>query len=600
MGKRKFQFELLSFTRFGSYLALWFLVMLAVALTTNHQKRQQHQIELTAELNRMEQNIVQELARFTHLPRLGAAHPKLQKIKDVVPHSERSIALSKLLKKLNQLQGSDVTYLLNRNAQTIASSNYDRADSFVGENYFFRPYFQQALRAEDGHYFALGSRSGKRGYYFSAPVYQDSQIVGVLVLKVHLSIIDSSWQYPNADYLISDEHGVIFYASQKNWLYHSLKPLSKAVQAKLQNSRQYGNNPISTIAMEQNSQSIVELPSPDGQLQRYLSVSQQLAQPNWKLYALLVNQFPWQAVLRAELATLFVGLLVMLILHYWQNLRDRRLLLAKLNQQLEQEVAQRTRQLTDSNYQLKQALQRHQQTSQTLKQTEAELKQAAKLAMLGELSAGLNHELNQPLTAMLTYAQNSQKLLKRNQLDLVDDNLSQIVRAAGLMRDIIARFKIFARKSEPVTQLTAVKEVIKAALTLLHNRLLRAGVLPQLELDDSLWVNVDPVQLEQVLINLLNNAIDALNHDYAPQIGIQSYRDAKAVYIKVWDNGCGLQAEQLDTLFDPFYTTKKQGLGLGTTISQRIIEGFNGKLSAHQHPTGGACFVIQLPVACDG
>lgn len=600
MGKRKFQFELLSFTRFGSYLALWFLVMLAVALTTNHQKRQQHQIELTAELNRMEQNIVQELARFTHLPRLGAAHPKLQKIKDVQPHSERSIALSKLLKKLNQLQGSDVTYLLNRDAQTIASSNYDRADSFVGENYFFRPYFQQALRAEDGHYFALGSRSGKRGYYFSAPVYQDSKIVGVLVLKVHLSIIDSSWQYPNADYLISDEHGVIFYASQKNWLYHSLKPLSKAVQAKLQNSRQYGNNPISTIAIEQNSQSIVELPGPDGQLQRYLSVSQQLTQPNWKLYALLVNQFPWQAVLRAELATLFVGLLVMLILHYWQNLRDRRLLLAKLNQQLEQEVAQRTRQLTDSNYQLKQALQRHQQTSQTLKQTEAELKQAAKLAMLGELSAGLNHELNQPLTSMLTYAQNSQKLLKRNQLDLVDDNLSQIVRAAGLMRDIIARFKIFARKSEPVTQLTAVKEVIKAALTLLHNRLLRAGVLPQLELDDSLWVNVDPVQLEQVLINLLNNAIDALNHDYAPQIGIQSYRDTKAVYIKVWDNGCGLQTEQLDTLFDPFYTTKKQGLGLGTTISQRIIEGFNGKLSAHQHPTGGACFVIQLPVACDG
>ncbi|CAG9295650.1 ATP-binding protein [Celerinatantimonas diazotrophica] len=599
MGKSKKQFELLTLIRFGSYLALWLLVMLAVALTTSHQKRQQHQIELTAELNRMEQNIVQELARFTHLPRLGAAHPKLQQIENVIPHSKRSIELSKLLKKLNRLQGSDVTYLLNRKAQTIASSNYEQKDSFVGDNYAYRPYFQQAIRGEDGHYIALGSRSGKRGYYFSAPVYHAGQIVGVLVLKVRLSIIGSSWQYTNADYLVCDENGVIFYASRKYWLYHSLKTLPKDVQAKLLASRQYGKNHISAIASGKSSPNTLELYDAHGQLQRFQSVSQQLEQPKWKLYALLANQFPWQAVLRAELATFFIGLLVMLILHYWQNLRDRRLLLAKLNQQLEQKVAQRTRQLTNSNNQLKQALLRYQQTSQTLKQTEAELKQAAKLAMLGELSAGLNHELNQPLTAILTYAQNSQKLLTRNQLALVDDNLSQIVRAAGLMRDIIARFKIFARKSEPVTQLTAVKEVIKAAVTLLHNRFLRIGVLPQLELDDPLWVNVDPVQLEQVLINLLNNAIDALSSEYAPQIGIQSYQKDDTVYIKVWDNGCGLQDEQLDALFDPFYTTKKQGLGLGTTISQRIIEGFNGKLSAHQHPNGGACFVIQLPVASD-
>lgn len=576
-------------------LCLWLATLLTTILTTSYYQRHQQQDALKVELNRLQGQIRQELQRFRRLPRIIAEHPGLLQVIGHPPGSLESQQTSQLLSTLNTLQGSDVTYLLNRQGLTLAASNSQLDDSFVGTNYAFRPYFKTAIKGENGQYFALGSRSGKRGYYFSAPVYHRHQIVAVLVIKVRLNLLESSWQNPRFDYLITDHHGVIFYATRASWLYHTLFPINQSMRDEIKQSRQYGSHSLPLLISQPSSHTQFMMPTSADQSRPFLVEYHQMTQPAWILYALIPKQWLWQPILQACFLTSLVFLVLVLLINYGYQLRARRQLLARLNRQLEARVNRRTRQLTLSNQQLKEAIQKYHQTSKTLRQTEAELMQTAKLAMLGELSASLNHELNQPLTSLLAYAENSQRLIKRNETSMVEDNLAQIIRVADLMRAIIARFKVFARKSKPLQQSTSVQGIIKAALTLLHNKMIKHGVIAQLDLQDELWVHADPVQLEQVLINLLNNALEALEETTMPRIVIRCWQNEGHVFIQVSDNGSGFGDIALESLFEPFFTTKSKGLGLGTTISRRIIDSFDGQLTAQNNLDQGACFIIQLP-----
>ncbi|CAG9000005.1 MAG: C4-dicarboxylate transport sensor protein DctB [Candidatus Celerinatantimonas neptuna] len=576
-------------------LLLWLTTLLMTILTTDYYQKHRQQDALKIELNHLEGQIRQELQRFQRLPRIIAEHPGLLQAIGHPPGSKASEQTSQLLSTLNTLQGSNVTYLLNRQGLTLASSNYQQADSFVGTSYAFRPYFKAAIKGEDGQYFALGSRSGKRGYYFSAPVYHQHKIMAVLVIKVRFNLLDSSWKTPRFDYLITDYHSVIFYATQPHWLYHTLYPIKESLRKTIKQSRQYGSHPLKQLISHTQSDMPFIMPNENNQSQAFLVEQHKMTQPAWELYTMTPKQWVWQPILQACFLTSLIFLVLVLLINYGYQLRARRQLLARLNMQLEARVNHRTRQLTLSNQQLKEAIQKYHQTNKTLRQTEAELMQTAKLAMLGELSASLNHELNQPLTALLTYAENSQRLLRKNKNETVQENLTQIIRVADLMRAIIARFKVFARKSKPLRQSTPVHSVIKAALALLHNKMIKQGVIAQLDLQVDLWVHADPVQLEQVLINLLNNALEALKETSTPQIQIRSWQDKEQIFIKVKDNGCGFKEIAAESLFEPFFTTKAKGLGLGTTISRRIIESFNGQLSAYKNADKGAYFIIQLP-----
>jgi two-component system C4-dicarboxylate transport sensor histidine kinase DctB len=270
---------------------------------------------------------------------------------------------------------------------------------------------------------------------------------------------------------------------------------------------------------------------------------------------------------------------------------------------LEHRVEQRTADLIRSNERLSQEIDERRRTEAELRQTQGELIQAAKLATLGQLSAGINHELNQPMAAIRSYADNGRALLAMDRLDDARWNLEQIAELIGRMGRIAAQLKIFARKSTGRVGPVAVDGVIDTALAVLAPRVRRTGAeLQVLRPPPSLRLRGDENLVQQVLVNLLGNALQAIDGQPRRLVRISARTTGDAerpeVMLTVEDSGPGIAGEHIERIFDAFFTTKEgsEGLGLGLTISKRIIEDLNGALEAGPSPLGGARFTIRLPL----
>ncbi|MEH6824059.1 MAG: ATP-binding protein [Motiliproteus sp.] len=268
---------------------------------------------------------------------------------------------------------------------------------------------------------------------------------------------------------------------------------------------------------------------------------------------------------------------------YEQSLREAR-------DFLEQRVQERTQELRGANNRLRSEIEQHNHTQEALIQT-------AKLAVLGELSAGINHELNQPMTAIRAYADNARQYLELKRMDRVQENLLEISGLTERMAKIISPLKVFSRKSSGQAEPVALKAVRKGAMSILYGRLHTEQVsIIWAEQIDEVLVMGDMVRLEQVMVNLLSNAIQAMHGCTRKRIEIDSQLLAGKVYLSIRDHGPGIDPAEQGRVFEPFYTTKSagEGLGLGLSISKRIVESLGGELSAGNHPDGGACFRLCL------
>ncbi|MEJ2763619.1 ATP-binding protein [Photobacterium sp. MCCC 1A19761] len=581
-----------------------------IGYLTYHQVARHTTEKLTLNVNQLGQKLDAQLMRYSKLPEVLARDPRLLRplLQDMAieppsaPSAQQYQATSELLEQWGTILGADTIYLLNQSGTTLAASNWQQADSFVGHNYGYRPYFRDAIEGGKGQFFALGVRSNKRGYYFSSPVSHGKQIIGVLTIKVDLSLIEDIWQYEDLEYVIADPFGVIFYSSEPSWLYRALVPLTAQQKSQIFASRQYGNAPLAPLtahrelaAFQQNSISQMTLPAQDHRAS-FVVASRDMAQAGMTIYGFSPITVAYRYVFQAIMMfALVYTLLCLAVISWWQTRKAQRAL-AQLNDRLEQLVIKRTNNLLESNQRLRETVKQYEHSQAELKQTQSELVQAAKLATLGELSASINHEINQPLAAMRTYTENSRKLLAKERYDAVASNLDEILHLNQSVAEIIARFKVFARKARGSDNRTVAADAIRAATTLLHNQLIKAGIILRVgELSPDIQVNADAVQFEQVLVNLLHNAIQALADAHQPQIGIRLQADDEYVEVRIWDNGPGMDEAQKQQIFTPFFTTKHDGLGLGLTISRRIIDSFSGTLTVTDHPEGGAEFVITLP-----
>ncbi|MDD1795757.1 ATP-binding protein [Enterovibrio sp. ZSDZ42] len=563
--------------------------------------------DVKEDVYQLQEKLTAELARYSEIPVVLSADPRLKRLLRV-PNSPRLLKNThQLLSDWNTRLNSDVLYLMDRNGLTLSSSNHQDKASFVGHNYNYRPYFQQAIQGDKGQYYALGVVSDKRGYYFSYPVWDEGSITGVLTLKVDLSIIERIWDQQQFDYLIADPLGVVFYSSRDEWLYQSLAILSDNQKQAIRASRRYGNSSLSSLTHYTDLASIKPLSTLSLGIQaqdrtRVLLSSTDLGSAGWRIYGFIPTSNIWPVVIQAVLlfATFYV-LLVLVITAWLQTLKTQRKL-AKLNDGLEQTVADRTASLEETNSALRKSIQQYEETQQALRQTESELIQAAKLAMLGEMSASINHEINQPLSAMRTYTENSIKLMQRERYDAVKSNLATLNELIGLVADIVARFKIFARKqNNDRKSRAAIDDVINASIKLSEASFNKIGIHIDCDIpEQGLIVNADTVQLEQVILNLLSNASQAVANEPSAQIGMTIDTHLDRVSIHVWDNGPGMDNSTKKHIFSPFYTTKKEGLGLGLTICRRIIEGFGGSLQVRDHASGGAEFIVNLQRLYDG
>ncbi|MGF1680151.1 sensor histidine kinase [Photobacterium minamisatsumaniensis] len=582
-----------------------------IAYLTYLQAQQYLTDKLVNDVNQLGLKIDAQLERYSQLPEVLASDPRLL-IPLLADSNERYLAddkfkaINQLLEQWSTTLNADTIYLIDLTGTTLVASNWQQPNTFVGQNYHFRPYFQQAAEGQLGQYFALGASSEKRGYYFSAPVIYNKRILGVLTIKVDLSLISDIWQYEDIEYVISDTAGIVFYSSEPSWLYHSLTRLDDITKQHIIASRQYGKAtlaPLSAyddLSQFENLQTLqLQWPSPAGNAD-FMAAKHNMDKAGWQIYGFTPRSQSEKLIFQAVIMFIVAYTLLCFAIHSWWQTHRARQALATLNSKLEKRVLKRTENLMETNEQLKVTLRQYEHSQAELKQTQSELMQTAKLAMLGELSASINHEINQPLAAMRTYAENTRKLLLKERYQSVAGNIEEIIKLNTLVSDIIARFKVFARKGveQGNTRYTVVNTAVQSALSLVRSRLIKQGITLRLaEIQSDITVNIDAIQFEQVLINLIQNSIQALSHSADPQIGIEFDVVGGSLTCRVWDNGTGLTEEQITQLFNPFYTTKKEGLGLGLTISKRIITAYNGTLTAATHQNGGAEFIITLPIS---
>jgi two-component system, NtrC family, C4-dicarboxylate transport sensor histidine kinase DctB len=561
------------------------------------------------------------LERYESLPYLLAEHPLVQDV--VVEPTEANVARANhYLEDLNRQARANVTYIIKADGICVAASNWLDADSFVGVEYQFRPYFIEAVHGHVGRFFAIGTTSHDPGYFISQPVMRDGKIVGVAVVKLNLE-----W-FQGADasepLIVTDDHGVIFLSSVAAWKYHTVRPLSNEVMDAIRQTRQYAQQSITPLPMtiERTLAGGARIVRIGGgrYAPRYLASSRTLGEPDWHLITLAPVD-PVNADARyATVVTGFGYVSLCLLLFYWRMRRARvrevmrsRTLLQKAYAELNERVAERTADLSQANEQLKNEVRERARAEQELRAAHDELIQASKLAALGQMAAGITHELNQPLAALRSFSDNTRVLLERGDQAAAHENLEAIAALTERMGKITNQLKLFVGRARPRNARSPVARALRNVLGLLQKRL--QGVTVDVSLLDAtvadpvrerfdidaghpqLMVNCDDLRLEQVLINLLGNALDAVAGLPEPRIAIEmEASDAATLTITVRDNGPGIPADVLPRLFEPFFTTKEmgQGLGLGLAISSSIARDCGGSLAARNAPDGGAAFTLTL------
>lgn len=551
-------------------------------------------------LTRFVAHLSAELGRYRVLPALFAHRDVLRNALVDGNNPARIDLANRHLETLNHISGASAVYLMDTRGLTIAASNWLSSDSFVGKNFSFRPYFQDALNGEQGRYYALGTTSLARGYYFSAPLRYAAEVVGVVVVKMELDGIEGEWSGKAHEFLVTDPDGVVFIATRPDWLYRSERPMSDGQKEALRRSRRYPGkrfNPI-PLSREEPTEPVPVPTQVNFQGERFLQWATWDDEAHWRVTILTDTQAVEREVVRfLLLEILLLTLLASLLQLGWQRRRRQQELLRleyQAKQKLERQVATRTQALTRE-------VEERRRTEEVLRETRDELVQAAKLAVLGQLSASLSHELNNPLSAIRSYADNARHFLQREQFEQVDGNLGRIGELTERMAKLSAQLKMFARKSETRLERMAVQPAVLAAVDLVRPQAKRYRVTIKLSLpEEPLMVQANLIQLEQVLVNLLTNALQAVAEVEKPSVWIIATQKSERVCLVVKDNGVGIDKAQLSQLFEPFFTTRQSGLGLGLSISRQIMQSMKGDIHGCNRSQRGAKFLLTLPVLEDG
>ncbi|MTV37064.1 sensor histidine kinase [Duganella radicis] len=522
--------------------------------------------------------------------------------KDVVtllerPHDEElRDEVNAYLEQLNRQSGSTTIYVVNLDGVTQAASNWRSIYSFVGDHVAFRPYVRDALRGVPGGFYGVGTTNGEPGYFFAHGIYHNGRMLGVATVKVNIERLERGWEQGGDKVLLADANGVVFLSTVPGWKYRTLAPLTPEVTRELEASRQYSGHALEPLGMRALRQldgeaAIVTLP--EDQRTPVLSQTRSLSPRHWSfVYLSDLNSARGSARNAFLFALLVQALLLMLVLYGRQRKQTR--------EHLEAMVAERTTSLREMTQHLSEENSVRRAAEEKLRRAQSELVQAGKMAVLGQMAAGMTHELNQPLTALRTMSDNAQVLIERGRLDEAKSNLATISQLVGRMGALTGQLRQFARKSDAIVTAVPVTASITAALFLVERRVEQERVNFQMAVrDQDVHALCDSNRLEQVLVNLFNNALDAMADSETRHLTVSVERANGRALIAVTDSGPGIPEEIRAHLFEPFFTTKAQskGLGLGLAISEQIVREFGGELRAEAPGAGGARFVIALPLA---
>ena len=563
-------------------------------------------LNAAARVDRTTNTLKSTLDRYEYLPYLLSRHPVVQNALDH-PDKANVERANRYLEDLNARAHATVTYLIRSNGISVAASNWNAADSFVGVDYNFRPYFIDAMKGGVGRFFGIGTISIEPGYYISQPVYREGtrEVIGVAVVKLNLEWLQGA--DAAEPLIVTDDHGVIFLSSVPAWKYHTVRPLPQNIEASVYATRQYAQQAITPLPM-----TVVKTFSDGAQIVRvgggrnapaFLATHRSIGEPDWQLITMAALDPVESAAQNAVIVTALVFVSLCLLAFYWRMRRARvremirsRELLQTAYAELNQRVAERTADLSEANAQLTKEVNERTRAEQDLRAAHDELIQASKLAALGQMAAGITHELNQPLAALRSFSDNTRVLIERGDQAAARENLEAIASLTERMGNITNQLKLFVTKARPKNARADVARALRQVFSMLRPRMKNVviDIAPELaEGSAPVFVRCEDLRLEQVFINLIGNALDAVASCDKPRIVIELNTRADTIELMVRDNGPGIPADALPRLFEPFFTTKEmgQGLGLGLAISSAIARDYGGTLVARNRET---------PIVADG
>lgn len=525
-----------------------------------------------------------EVERLRSLPAVAAEDVR---VRDALAGTGDLQAANRYLETVAVHAQAGDFFLIDAQGDTIAASNWNRPGSFVGQNYAFRPYFQEAMTTGQGHFYAIGVTTGVPGYFLSTRIDAGGKS-GVLVVKLDLRPLQDIWRAADANVALADENGVVFLSARPDWEYRPLSALDSDVIERLQATRAYEG-----VALTVSKPLVSGLPDQgnatgEGWIARIVPMTS----TGWQVIATRstagLQLLSFGAAVLAALATLAIAA----ALKAWDQRQQIIALRLSQSEKLESMVRARTADLARE-------IEARTQAEVDLRATQEALVHTEKMAALGRMSAAIVHEISQPLAAM-------EATLSAAELGLLQKDTATATRlgkARGLIRRMqrtTKHLKSFARKEVSERTLINLRAPVSSALQLVAPRARDIGVTPVFHAPrEKVQVLAGTIRIEQVVANLLLNALDAVADVPDAQITVTLTADADEARICVADTGKGIPAADLPNVTEPFFSTKLTGesLGLGLSICKAILSDFNGMLDIRSVPDQGTQVTVTLPLA---
>ena len=529
-----------------------------------------------------------------------------QQVRDALTnqHADDVVALDRKLESLVSGTSASVLYVTGKDGVAMASSNWREPLSFVGNDYSFRDYFSKAMEAGTAEHYALGTVSNRPGLYISRRVGAAGSVLGVVVVKMEFDQLEADWSETGRPAYVTDERGVVLITSLPSWRFMTTTPFSREEAAAIRKSLQFGAAPLSPLPISHPETvgpdaTIVRAVLPGSSAAEYLRLTTPIPSTPWQLgYLIPTDQAIASSVREMRFLTLTVLLPILAFAAFLLRRRDVAVMQIAVSriarEELERRVLERTEDLSLARDRLEAEIADHRATEAKLQGVQQDLVQANRLAILGQVAAGVAHEINQPVATIRAYAENAHIFLDRQQTEPVKENLSAIAALTERIGTITEELKAFARKGRTAPEPVDLRSVIEGTVILLRSRF--AGRLDALKIElppMGLSVIGTRIRLEQVLINLFQNALEALEGRKQAKVEVSVRETSEEVEIVVSDNGPGIPAAILDQLFTPFNTSKEKGLGLGLVISKDIVVDYGGRIDVESNGSGTR-FTIHL------
>jgi two-component system C4-dicarboxylate transport sensor histidine kinase DctB len=514
-------------------------------------------------------NMLSELRQNAIVPQLLARDPTLIAALD---SGDYSVSTQRLITFVEEL-GATSLMLLDADGRTVAATDRNR----LGSAHRTAPYFVEAIRSSATIFTVTPRESGGYGFFYSRRVQSGADLAGVITVEVDLQKFERAWAGISDAVMVTDSSGTIILATEPRWRGRSEK------EALAEQTPQSAILKAIKVTTDWTA-----LPA-DAYLrgEAVMRLESRIPFQGWRIASFTTYSSVRERV-NGVLAIVIMGFAILLALSFYALSRRSALRmvlferesaeLRALNLALQREIAERKR------------------VQQTLAVAEQTLEQSSKLAALGEMSAAVSHELNQPLAAMKTYLAGARLLLRRNRQEEALSSFGRIDDLIERMGAITRQLKSYARKGAETLSPVDLAEALASSLSMMEPQLRQRHVQITRRLPDHpVQVMGDRMRIEQVLVNLLRNALDATKSERSPRVDI-SLTGGQIASLTVQDNGPGI--EDMDVLFEPFYTTKQpgDGVGLGLAISSGIVSDLGGRLLARNGPDGGAVFEMQLPI----